>query len=216
VRLVMINWRGESACVIGGDGTAADAELRRAQFEALNNGRGLKLATQLIRDKIIASQETLKTLPSARCKSAIRKLDRALKELRGPISRNEQVMLIEARAAADYFGVWYTVPVNWKGIDRHPIRDEWRFVGKRESFISGTNRRATDPVNAMLNYAYAVLESQVLTATVAAGLDPTIGYLHSCRPGRLALVYDLMEPLRPQIDRQILSFVKSHVFAPSD
>jgi CRISPR-associated protein Cas1 len=48
-------------------------------------------------------------------------------------------------------------------------------------FISGRNRHATDPVNAMMNYAYAVLESQVLTATVAAGLDPTIGYLHSSR-----------------------------------
>jgi CRISPR-associated protein Cas1 len=39
---------------------------------------------------------------------------------------------------------------------------------------------ATHPVNAMLNYAYAVLESQVRIATVAQGLDPTIGYLHAC------------------------------------
>jgi len=82
--------------------------------------------------------------------------------------------------------------------------------------VSGRNRHASHPVNAMLNYAYAVLESQVRTATIAQGLDPTIGYLHTCRPGRMALVYDLMEPLRPQVDRLVLGLVRSHTFAPSD
>lgn len=78
------------------------------------------------------------------------------------------------------------------------------------------NRHAAHPANAMLNYAYAVLESQVRIATVSEGLDPTIGYLHACRPGRVALVYDLMEPLRPQVDRLVLHFVRLHPFAPSD
>jgi CRISPR-associated protein Cas1 len=68
----------------------------------------------------------------------------------------------------------------------------------------------------MLNYAYAVLESQIRIATIAQGLDPTIGYLHSCRPGRAALVYDLMEPLRPQVDHLVLSFVRSRTLSPSD
>jgi CRISPR/Cas system-associated endonuclease Cas1 len=33
--------------------------------------------------------------------------------------------------------------------------------------VSGRNRHATRPVNAMLNYAYAVLESQVRIASVS-------------------------------------------------
>ncbi len=68
----------------------------------------------------------------------------------------------------------------------------------------------------MLNYAYAVLESQVRVATASQGLDPMIGYLHTCRPRRAALVYDLMEPLRPQVDRLVSAFVRSHTFSPSD
>ena len=68
----------------------------------------------------------------------------------------------------------------------------------------------------MLNYAYGVLESQVRIATVTAGLDPRIGYLHACRPGRVALVYDLMEPLRPQVDRLVLDFVQQRTFDPRD
>jgi CRISPR-associated protein Cas1 len=78
------------------------------------------------------------------------------------------------------------------------------------------NRHAAHPVNAMLNYAYAVLESQVRTAAVAQGLDPTIGYLYACRPGQVALVYDLMEPLRPQTDGQVLSFVHSYACTSAD
>jgi CRISPR-associated protein Cas1 len=74
----------------------------------------------------------------------------------------------------------------------------------------------THPVYAMFNYAYAVLESQVRIATVSQGLDPTIGYLYSCHPGRIALVYDLMELLRPRVDRLVLGFVRSHTFASSD
>jgi CRISPR/Cas system-associated endonuclease Cas1 len=36
----------------------------------------------------------------------------------------------------------------------------------------------------MLNYGYAVLESQVRIAIAGTGLDPSIGYLHVCQPGR--------------------------------
>ena len=82
--------------------------------------------------------------------------------------------------------------------------------------VSGRNRHATHPVNAMLNYTYAVLESQVRVEAVSHGLDPTIGYLHASRSRRVALVYDLMEPLRPQIDSRVLDFVRSHTFTPSD
>jgi CRISPR/Cas system-associated endonuclease Cas1 len=68
----------------------------------------------------------------------------------------------------------------------------------------------------MLTYAYRALESQVRIATVAAELDPTMGYLHAQRPGRVALVYDLMEPLRPQVDHLVLDFVQGRTFDPRD
>jgi CRISPR-associated protein Cas1 len=40
--------------------------------------------------------------------------------------------------------------------------------------------------------------------------------LLACHPGRVALVYDLMEPLRPLVDRLVLKFVCSHVFTLGD
>lgn len=43
-----------------------------------------------------------------------------------------------------------------------------------------------------------------------------VGYLHAVRQWRSALVYDLMEPLRPKVDRLVLSFVRSYTLSPSD
>jgi CRISPR-associated protein Cas1 len=64
--------------------------------------------------------------------------------------------------------------------------------------------------------AYGVLESQVRMQVVAAGLDPTIGILHGNARGQHGLVYDLMEPQRPIVDRKVLEFVQSRTFHPAD
>jgi len=86
----------------------------------------------------------------------------------------------------------------------------------RQDVLRRSNRHARHPVNALLNYGCAVLGSQVHIAIVEVGLDPTMGYLHVCQPGRQALVCDLMEPYRPQVDREVLDFVRSETFTPRD
>lgn len=82
--------------------------------------------------------------------------------------------------------------------------------------MHGRNHRTSHPVNLMLNYAYAVLESQVRIATAAESPDSTIGYLRTCRPGRVALVFDLMDSPRPKVNWLVINFVRSHRFRPSD
>lgn len=71
-------------------------------------------------------------------------------------------------------------------------------------------------MNAILNYAYAILESQVRIEVVAAGFDPSIGFLHANGPNRPAFVLDLMEPLWPIVDRKALEFVQAHTLHPAD
>src|SRR5215211_841390 len=216
VPLVLLNWQGEVVSVMG-EGTAYEPALREAQLAAQRSEVGLQISLRLIQDKVIASQVALRTLPRSYGREvALFKLDLMLEELKiTPPQSVEELLLIEARAAHTYFTCWQLLPLKWKGTGRKPILPEWKYVRMRRSMLGG-NRHATHPVNAMLNYAYAVLESQVRIAIVSQGLDPTIGYLHVCRPGRVVLVYDLMEPLRPQVDRLVLNFMRSHTFAPSD
>jgi CRISP-associated protein Cas1 len=112
------------------------------------------------------------------------------------------------------------MPIRWKRLTRWAIPEDWHRVGQRQSLngtrTKGRNRHASHPVNALVNYAYAVLESQVRMQIVAEGLDPTIGYLHTSIPDRQALVLDLMEPRRPLVDRKGLEFVQEHTFHPAD
>jgi CRISPR/Cas system-associated endonuclease Cas1 len=48
------------------------------------------------------------------------------------------------------------------------------------------------------------------------GYNPTIGFLHTYNVDRPALVFDLMEPQRPIVDRKVLEFVQAHTFHPAD
>jgi CRISPR-associated protein Cas1 len=73
-----------------------------------------------------------------------------------------------------------------------------------------------DPANAILNYAYAVLEGRTRQALSAAGFDLACGFVHAGRRGRDALVYDLMELARPAVDERVLSFLKTTALRAGD
>ncbi len=218
VPLVMLDYRGQVVSVLGSETTAADLDLRRAQIEAVTNGLGLVLARSLIEQKLAASLNTLATLPPSEEKdSAINRVTSLLKRLRAqPPETIDDLRLLEAWAAIPYFAAWRRVELRWKGTAKKPIPPEWRRIGVRQNFLKRSNRHAHHPVNALLNYGYAVLESQVRIAIAAVGLDPTIGYLHVCQAGRSSFVYDLMEPHRPKVDEEVLGFARSQTFAPRD
>jgi hypothetical protein len=125
---------------------------------------------------------------------------------------------LEGRAALAYFNSWQSLPIRWKGLSRHPIPRDWHVVGQRGTFARKKvgNRNASHPFHAILNYAYAILETQVRIQVIAAGFDSTIGFLHSGRRGRADFVLDLMEPMRPIVDRKVLEFIQAHSFHPAD
>ncbi len=70
----------------------------------------------------------------------------------------------------------------------------------RQFDANGRRRRPPpDPVNAVLSFAYSMLTNECVAACRLASLEPTLGALHTTRPGRPALALDLMEPFRPLI-----------------
>lgn len=74
------------------------------------------------------------------------------------------------------------------------------------TFSGRTRRPPRDPVNAALSFLYTILSRDIATACESVGLDPQLGYLHSCRPGRQSLALDLIEEMRaPLVDRFVLT-----------
>jgi CRISP-associated protein Cas1 len=223
IPLVHVDWQGNVVHVVGGNGYAIDRRLAEAQSAAARNGIGLKLSRQLISEKINNSINTLRIAfpTSPAIEQALQKLEREAGEMkRHPPSSIAALLGMEGRVGLAYFSAWRSFPLRWTGTGRRPIPEDWMRIGQRSSFASGhnrPNRRATHPMNAMLNYAYAVLESQVRSYVIGAGLDPSIGFFHGKNAyHQSALVYDLMEPYRPLVDRKLLEFVQRTTFSPSD
>lgn len=75
-------------------------------------------------------------------------------------------------------------------------------------FGGRSGKGAEDPVNALLNYGYAVLASRIHAAIVKAGFSTYFSFLHTPRKQRPGLVYDLIEEFRPwAVDRVVLAFL---------
>jgi CRISPR-associated protein Cas1 len=127
-----------------------------------------------------------------------------------------ELRTLEANSAAAYFRSWVGMPIKWRGTNRRPIPDNWHAIGARSSpYHLAGNRNAAHPVKAILNYAYAALESEIRIKAVSDGYDPTMGIMHEGGDGSSKFIFDLMAE-RPKIDRAVLDFVKGHVFDPAD
>ena len=69
---------------------------------------------------------------------------------------------------------------------------------------------ATDIVNSMLNYGYAILYTRVWQALLAAHLNPFDSLIHARQDGKPTLVYDMVEIFRSQVvDRIVISIIQT-------
>ncbi len=69
----------------------------------------------------------------------------------------------------------------------------------RFDFQTRNRRPPTDPVNALLSFAYSLLVRSWTVTLAAVGFDAFRGLYHQPRYGRPALALDLMEPFRPLV-----------------
>ncbi len=221
VPLVKIDWTGNAVTVVSGDSFAANRDRVAWQAETRSNRRKrMEFCNALIAKKIEGCVETLETSlrrSEVWDKAMRRARDDLVRLANNPPQTVDALRLLEAQSAVAYFRAWHATSLLWRASARHPIPDEWRTVGPRYTrvYASGS-RNASHPVNAILNYAYAVLQSQVQIRLVSEGYDPMLGIMHYDRDGAPAFVFDMMEPERPKVDGAVLSFLKSEALHPAD
>ena len=221
VSLIRIDWKGDIVCVAGASGYSANPFRVKWQLETREEPmKRNEFCRLIIMKKIEASIITLEKSihRSDKWERAMKSAYSALTRLdENPPENISQLRALEANCAAAYFRSWAGMRIKWRGTSRRPIPDNWHFIGQRSSpYHLAGNRNAAHPVNAILNYAYAALESEIRIKAIADGYDPTIGIMHEGSDGSSKFIFDLMEPERPKIDRAALNFVKEHVFDPAD
>ena len=70
-----------------------------------------------------------------------------------------------------------------------------------------SNRYASDIINALLNYGYAVLAAEISKFVNGFGLDPYYGFMHKSHDSFQALVYDIIEPFRWLVEYAVYKLV---------
>jgi CRISPR-associated protein Cas1 len=72
------------------------------------------------------------------------------------------------------------------------------------AFATRSRRPPLDLVNAALSFGYALLVSEAVSASVAAGLEPAAGLLHGDHEYRPSMALDIMEEFRPLVVDQVV------------
>ena len=197
--------RAGSVLIATGPARKGDVHIRRAQALARQSGAGIQITQDLI-DKKLRGQEQVARNQLANIAAAD-----AIAKLRVWRSRSlhafDTIRLLESQAGAFYWAAWRSVQIQFPRQDLPRVPEHWRTFQARRSPISGSARVAANPVNAILNYLYAIVEAEARLAATILGLDPGLGFLHADAAHRDSLAADLMEPVRPQVDAFVLDWI---------
>jgi len=186
-----------------------DARLRRSQALARDTRVGLDIARELITHKLVGQEQI------ARGRLQNQSIGETIAQARANLDAAENIETIrslEAQGAAAYWSAWRALRITFPKSDLPRVPDHWLSLGTRKSPLTGSPRLAANPANAILNYLYALLESEARLAAVALALDPGIGFLHVDTDARDSLASDLMEAVRPHIDAYLLDWIRRQPF----
>jgi CRISPR-associated protein Cas1 len=220
---------GASFVQIDSDGnlitvTAADrrheTKLRREQATAGDTGRGREIVVRLLRTKLERQADNAASR-LAEHKSVIVRNHRdrisiaeAIREQSAALNADlsiAQLRKIESIAGRYYWQAWARVPIHFDAAYTARVPEHWYRAGPRTSSMDRQwPRRAMTPAHALLNYAYAILETEAIMAAYAVGLDPSLGLMHADVRYRSSLATDLMEPVRPIADQAVLDLLTTH------
>ncbi len=185
-----------------------NVELRTAQYHAsfdpafcLRLARGL-VASKLRNCRTLLRRNARAEQPLEVALGGLRRAVRAAGEARGLA----ELLGVEGNGGAIYFGSFASMLTERQDGD-----------GLRFEFENRNRRPATDPVNAMLSFAYAMLVRELTATLSAVGFDPYRGFYHQPRYGRPALALDMMEPFRPIIaDSTVITAINNGEIKPGD
>ena len=193
--------------------TVEDARLYRQQALAPDTAAGLTVARYLLGEKLrgqlaLVSHVTHSDDLVAAVADELERLEHA--------TEMDELLSCEREAALAYWSGWTTIPVRFGRSGAECVPEHWQYFAQRHSPLTSAPRSAVNPANAILNYLYALLEAEARIACHTIGLSPTLGIVHVDYRHRDSFCLDLVEAVRPEVDRYLLALLRSRVFQEDD
>ncbi len=155
-------------------------KYRIGQYDAFRDPQKCSyLSRQIIIAKLESQIRFLASLDRTDSSETISRLQENLAEI------NDDSAKIEAKSGLVYFR-YYSGLFDYK----------FKFTSRNKSNSTITKRGASDPINALLNYGYAVLAGEISKFVNGIGLDPYFGFMHKQDASFTSLIYDIIEPFR--------------------
>ena len=191
IKLFILDYRGVANTALVSAHQHAVVGVRIAQMKACEYGN-LHLAQQFVHGKIRNQRSTLLYLNKYHQHEELVKVAEKL--------HAQAINALDADSTEILLGV--------EGFASRIYFQSLVVANLMPSTFQGREGRGSNELgNAMLNLGYAVLSSRILNAVTNAGLEPYLGCFHKQRPGRPALILDLMEEYRSWVvDRAVIKF----------
>lgn len=215
ISLTLLNWNGNLLSTTLPEAPKSGL-LRIKQYQKYQDRKiRYEIAQKLIKSKVESSLYLLKELSKfydldiTKIEKTIQKENQMFVQTlnEGETSFISNLMMYEGRIATIYF-------VNLSKVFAK-ITPKFPFSARADK-ENNRNYNAADEINALLNYGYAILESEVRKAVNASGLDYSIGFLHEIFQGKTPLVYDIQELFRWLIDYSLVQLLEEYQLKKSD
>ena len=220
INLTLLNWNGQLLANVMSE-QPKSGKLRVKQYQKyLDSTNRFKIALKIVQTKVNNSLNLLdelskfyKSIDIVSVRKSTEKEDLFLLNImknseKQDVSKSiKQLMTYEGRIAVIYL----------ENITKifNQLYPEFNFTGRKNKSNS-RNYNASDEINALLNYGYAILESEIRKTINSVGLDYSVGFLHEISKSRTPLVYDIQELFRWIIDISVIQLLEEKKIKKSD
>ena len=212
IEIAFLSFNGKPYAKLNSPSLTATVISRREQLAAYYDERGLEIAKQFAVGKLKNQINLVRYFGKYRKKQAPKKYAELMERLTKIEGLIDEIQIVQSPTVA---------AVGEPPIDsvRGTLLNQegraaalyWECVQRllpAGRFTTRNHQGAADDVNALLNYGYGILYSQVWSALTLAGLEPFAGFLHVDRPGKPSLVLDFIEEFRqPIVDRVVFAMI---------
>ena len=220
INLTLLNWNGQLLANVMPE-QPKSGKLRIKQYQMyLDSTDRFEIALKIVQTKVGHSLNLLeelskfyKSVDFIKIRKSVEKEDLFLLDImknseKQDISKSiKQLMTYEGRIARIYHENLTMI--------FHELSPEFHFTGRKNK-TNSRNYNASDEINALLNYGYAILESEIRKAINGIGLDYSVGFLHEINQSRTSLVYDIQELFRWLIDVSVMQLLEEKKIKKSD
>ena len=210
IKLISINYFGQINYILESP-NQNDVSLKKSQYQASENQKGLLISKEFIKSKMKNQKSTIKTLNKNKKIKEVKLIENTIKQKIKDFKNfkiiSEDEIYVVKNKIMGFEGI---TSVNyWKGVSL--------LLPEDINFKNRNQKPKNDVVNSMLNYGYAILASEIAKNIVIHGLDPYCGFLHSDLKRRQSLIFDLIEEFRQQIvDKTVFKLVNNNQIDETD